>query len=74
MTYLRPDEMHPRTPRKLTDIVTKVLFIIFEESWKPGDLPSYQRKGNITFILKRGVVVTNYHSPQYLTKSSRNLC
>lgn len=50
---MRPDEMQPRTLRKLTDIVAKVLSIIFEESWKPGDLASYQRKGSMTFIFKK---------------------
>lgn len=54
---MRPDEMHPRTLRKLTDIVAKVLSMIFEESWNPGDLPSYQRKGSITFIFKKGAPV-----------------
>lgn len=51
---MRPDETQPRSLRKLLDIVAKVISIIFEESWKPGDLPSYQRKGNVTFIFKKG--------------------
>lgn len=54
MTYLRPVEMHPRTLKKLTDLVSTVFSIIFEESWKPSDLLSYQRKGNISLIFKKG--------------------
>lgn len=54
MTFIRPDEMHPRTLRKSTDLVAKVLSIILEESWKSGDLPSYQRKVNIMCIFEKG--------------------
>ena len=46
--------MYPRAPRKLADIVTKPLPVIFEMSWQSGGVPHDWKKGNITPIFKKG--------------------
>lgn len=46
-----PDGVYPWVLRKLAD-VAKSLSIIFEKSWRIGEMFRYRRKANVTPILK----------------------
>ena len=49
-----PDAIHPRVLSELADIVARPLSIIFEKSWRMGDVPEDWRKANVTPIYKNG--------------------
>jgi len=49
-----PNEMHPRVLRKLADVVTKTLSMLFEKSWQSGEVPGDWIKGNIISIFNKG--------------------
>ena len=46
--------MHPRVLKKLADIVTKPLSLIFDKSWLSGEVPGDWKKSTVTLICKKG--------------------
>jgi len=50
-----PDIIHPRVLTELADIIVRPLSIIFEKSWRSGDIPEDWKKANVTHIYKKGL-------------------
>ncbi|GAB0202606.1 mitochondrial enolase superfamily member 1 [Grus japonensis] len=48
-----PDGMHPRVLRELADVIARLLSIIFERSWRAGEVPEDWRKANVTPVFKK---------------------
>ena len=42
------DGMHPRVLKELADVIAEPLSIIFERSWRTGEVPEDWRKANVT--------------------------
>jgi len=49
-----PNGMHPRVLRELADVIAEPLCIIFERSWRTGEVPEDWRKANVTPIFNKG--------------------
>ncbi|GAB0186732.1 mitochondrial enolase superfamily member 1 [Grus japonensis] len=46
--------MHPQVLREFTDVIAMPLSIIFERSWRTGEVPEDWRKVNVTLVFKKG--------------------
>ncbi|PKU45371.1 rna-directed dna polymerase from mobile element jockey- hypothetical protein [Limosa lapponica baueri] len=49
-----PDGMHSRGLRELADVIAKLLSIIFEKSWRTGEVSEDWRKVNVMPVFKKG--------------------
>ncbi|PKU29706.1 rna-directed dna polymerase from mobile element jockey- hypothetical protein [Limosa lapponica baueri] len=49
-----PDGMHPRVLRELAEVIAGLLSIIFERSWRTGEVPEDWRKVNVTPVFRKG--------------------
>ncbi|GAB0189064.1 mitochondrial enolase superfamily member 1 [Grus japonensis] len=51
---MSPDGMHPQVLRELADVIAVPLSIIFERSWRTGEVPEDWRKARVTLVFKKG--------------------
>ncbi|KFV87439.1 RNA-directed DNA polymerase from mobile element jockey, partial [Struthio camelus australis] len=49
-----PDGMHPRVLRELADIIARPFSIIFDRSWRTGEVPEDWKKASVTPVFKKG--------------------
>ncbi|NWT63551.1 RTJK polymerase, partial [Erythrocercus mccallii] len=49
-----PDGLHPRVLREMAEVIARPLSIIFERSWRTGEVPEDWRKANVVPIFKKG--------------------
>ncbi|CAM4592532.1 unnamed protein product [Lepidochelys olivacea] len=49
-----PDALHPRVIKELADVIAEPLAIIFENSWRLGEVPDNWKKANVVPIFKKG--------------------
>ncbi|CAM4580797.1 unnamed protein product [Caretta caretta] len=49
-----PDALHPRVLKELVDVIAEPLAIIFENSWRSGEVPDDWKKANVVPIFKKG--------------------
>uniref|UniRef100_A0A8B9DSV2 Reverse transcriptase domain-containing protein n=1 Tax=Anser cygnoides TaxID=8845 RepID=A0A8B9DSV2_ANSCY len=49
-----PDGMHPRVLRELAEVIAELLYIIFERSWRTGEVPEDWRIASVTPVFKKG--------------------
>lgn len=52
--FMGTDELHSKILKKLVDVLTKPLYIIFQQSWNPGEVSVEWRVANVTPIFKNG--------------------
>ncbi|CAM5167297.1 unnamed protein product [Natator depressus] len=48
------DALHPRVLKELADVIAEPLSIIFENSWRSGEVPEDWKKANVVPIFKKG--------------------
>ncbi|XP_077149043.1 P2X purinoceptor 4 isoform X1 [Ranitomeya variabilis] len=49
-----PDELHPRVLKEIAEEIFEPLSIIFENSWRTGEVPEDWRRANVVPIFKQG--------------------
>ncbi|KFV87109.1 hypothetical protein N308_06886, partial [Struthio camelus australis] len=49
-----PDGIHPRVLRELADVITRPLSILFERSWRSGEVPEDWKKAVVTPVFQKG--------------------
>ncbi|GAB0190168.1 hypothetical protein GRJ2_001482100 [Grus japonensis] len=49
-----PNRIRPQVLRELADVIARPLSIIFERSWKTGEVLEDWRKANVTLVFKKG--------------------
>ncbi|KFP47342.1 hypothetical protein N323_05380, partial [Cathartes aura] len=49
-----PDGMRPRGLRELADVIARPLLIIFDRSWRLGEVAEDWKKENVTPIFEKG--------------------
>ncbi|CAM4525174.1 unnamed protein product [Lepidochelys olivacea] len=49
-----PDALHLRVLKELADVIAEPLAIIFENSWRSGEVPDNWKKANVMPIFKKG--------------------
>ncbi|CAM5166113.1 unnamed protein product [Eretmochelys imbricata] len=49
-----PDALHLRVLKELADVIAEPLTIIFENSWRSGEVPDDWKKANVVPIFKKG--------------------
>ncbi|PKU46621.1 rna-directed dna polymerase from mobile element jockey- hypothetical protein [Limosa lapponica baueri] len=49
-----PDGMHPGVLRELAEVIAGTLSIIFDRSWRTGEVPEDWRKANVIPVFKKG--------------------
>jgi len=46
--------MHPRVLRELADVIAEPLSMVFERSWRTGEVPEDWRKASVTPVFQKG--------------------
>ncbi|KGL80704.1 hypothetical protein N309_05451, partial [Tinamus guttatus] len=49
-----PDGMHPSVLREMVGVIAQLLSIIFERSWRAGEVPEDWKKAKVTPVFKKG--------------------
>ncbi|CAM5168179.1 unnamed protein product [Natator depressus] len=49
-----PDALHPRVLKELVDVIAEPLAVIFENSWRSGEVLEDWKKANVVPIFKKG--------------------
>uniref|UniRef100_A0A670JXF3 Reverse transcriptase domain-containing protein n=1 Tax=Podarcis muralis TaxID=64176 RepID=A0A670JXF3_PODMU len=47
-------KLHPRVLKELADVISEPLAVIFENSWRTGEVPADWRRANVVPIFKKG--------------------
>jgi len=65
--YMGPDQMHPCVLRELAEAIAEPLSIIFDGSWRTGEVPEDCRIVTVTAVFKMGKEDLGNYRPVSLT-------